>query len=455
MSGSFEKIVETVEAEFPQSLEGLFRLLRQPSISATGEGIDACARMLEGELGELGFEVRDIAADGPPLLLATREVDPALPTVIFYGHYDVQPADPLELWTSPPFEPAIRDSRIYARGAGDNKGQFYSHLRAVHAMNSLGLKPPVNIKLLIDGEEEVGSPHLAASIAAGRDLLSADVVITADGPYHESGRPFLCCGVRGLLYIELRVSGADRDLHSGHFGGLAPVPAWRLTQCLASFLDARGFVDFPGFRDGVREPTAADRAALADYPLDEREMAQAIGLEALPDRPGGSPLERIMFQPHMNIAGLRSGYGGSGAKTVLASAALAKIDVRLAPDQEPEAMLAAIRAHLAAGGFDDIEVIGVQAVPPSRTPVDHAVVAPVRAALERTWEGAPIVVPSMGGTLPDFVFTRDLGIPSLFVPYANPDECNHAPNENMLVDAFRRGICTTAALMDELSRLAR
>lgn len=442
-----DALFERIDDRFPRSLERLFRVLRQPSVSATGEGVEACARLLEEWLRELDCEVRDLSVRGAPLLLARRPVAPELPTVLFYGHYDVQPPDPVEAWTSPPFTPTVRDGRVFARGAGDNKGQFTCHLLALEAFRDAGLEPPVNVAVLLDGEEEMGSPNLADAVRAHREALAADVVITADGPYHESGRPLVTCGVRGVLYVELRARGARRDLHSGHFGGIAPLPALRLVRCLRAFLDDGGQPDFPGFLDAVREPSAADRRALDALPFEEETIAAELGLARLPDLPGVSPLERVMFRPHFNLAGLRSGYGGEGAKTVLPCEAVAKIDVRLVPDQDPDRLFEAMREHLARSGFPDVSIEKIQAVPPSRTPVSHPFVDTVRRAVGRSWGEPPLVYPALGATLPDHVFTRELGLPSLFVPYANPDECNHAPDENLEIEAFRRGIRTSAAIL--------
>jgi acetylornithine deacetylase/succinyl-diaminopimelate desuccinylase-like protein len=408
-------------------------------------------------LEDLGMEVQNLAAGGPPLLLGSLGRNPALPTLLFYGHYDVQPPEPLEAWSSPPFEPEVRDGRIFARGAGDNKGQFFCHLVAMEAFRSAaGGLPSVNVRVLLDGEEECGSPHLLESVRHSSDILAGvDVVVTADGPYHESGSPCVICGVRGLLYVELRCRGASRDLHSGHYGGIAPLPAWRLVQCLGSLLDGEGRVAYPGFLDSVREPGADERAALEAIPATEEEIARGLGLTSLPSGPGGGFLERVQFRPHANISGIRCGYAGEGPKTVIPCEAVAKLDIRLVPDQDPDAVFEALREHLRRSGFGDVEAVALQAVPASRTPVGHPVVRTITRAVERGWGGKPILVPSLGATLPEHVFTGELGIPSVLVPYANPDERNHAPDENLLLEAFRRGIRTSAAILAEMASYRR
>ncbi|MGD8818414.1 MAG: M20/M25/M40 family metallo-hydrolase, partial [Acidobacteriota bacterium] len=375
-----------------------------------------------------GCETELLSAGGAPAVLAHCEGPPNAPTLLFYGHYDVQPIDPLDAWESPPFVPTVRNGALFGRGAGDNKGQFIAHIFALRALLAT-TGCPVGVKLLIEGEEEVGSPTLPALVAAHRERLACDLAITADGPYHAAGNPLVILGVRGLLYVDIAVSGAARDLHSGAWGGVAPAPARTLTRALARLWQRDGHVAVPGFYDDVRAPSAA-----------EIDLA-----ERLP--PGSSDetvdWQALMFHPNLNIAGLSAGYAGAGMKTVIPHRATAKLDCRLVADQDPQHIFALLRDHFAGHGVSiDLRA----AVPPSRTPVDSPFVAPVRRALEETWGRECYIQPSLGGTTPDFVFTRELGLPSLLVPYAPADMHHHAPNERMELAALLRGVRTSAAL---------
>ena len=439
-----------VESHRQQCLDGLMRLLRQPSISTLGLGLDECAELLRGEMASVGLTARIIPTAGSPIVFGERRAPGARRTLLLYGHYDVQPVDPLDQWESPPFEPTIRNGRIYARGSGDNKGQHFAHLKAIEAVLATAGDLPLNVKVLLDGEEEKGSPNLAAFVRDHRELLAADYVYTSDGPYHPSWRPIIRCGVRGILFIELEVRGPNRDLHSGNWGGNVPNPAWRLVQLLAAMKGPDERVRIPGFYDEVRPANALERELVRLIPLDEAQICRDLGLTALSGEMGLSYYERMFFNPTLNINGLGSGYVGAGSKTIIPSVARARLDVRLVPDQDPDVIERRIRAFLEREGFGDVTYRPQHRMWPSKTPADHPFSLAIARAVGAGFGEPPIIYPLSGGSLPDYVFTRILGLPSLMVPYANPDENNHSPNENLDIASFFKGIRTTIAVFHEV-----
>jgi acetylornithine deacetylase/succinyl-diaminopimelate desuccinylase-like protein len=442
-----------VEAHRQEAVDGLMRLLRQPSISTLGIGLDECAQLLAAEMGQAGLRSRILTTDGSPIVFGERRVAGAKRTLLLYGHYDVQPADPLDLWESPPFEPTIRNGRIYARGSGDNKGQHFAHLKAIEAVLAAAGELPLNVKVLLDGEEEKGSPNLAAFVAEHRDLLAADYVYTSDGPYHASGRPTLRCGVRGILFVELESHGPNRDLHSGNWGGNVPNPAWRLVQLLAAMKGPDERVRIPGFYDEVKAPTHRERELMRMIPLDEAAICRDLGLRALSGEAGLGYYERMFFNPTLNINGLGSGYVEAGSKTIIPAIARARLDIRLVPDQDPDVIDRRIGAFIRSAGFGDVTYRPMHRMWPSKTAADHPYSHAIARAVNIGFGEPPIVYPLSGGSLPDYVFTRILGLPSLLVPYANPDENNHSPNENLEISSFFKGIRTTIAVLHEVASL--
>ncbi|HEU5431948.1 MAG TPA: M20/M25/M40 family metallo-hydrolase, partial [Thermomicrobiales bacterium] len=284
-----------------RDLDDLCALLRQPSIIAQNIGVAECADLFLATLQNAGFAARLLPTPAHPVIYGEWTGAPGKPTVLIYGHYDVQPPEPLTEWLSPPFEPTVRDGKVFARGAGDNKGQIFAQIAAARAWLETAGVLPVNVKFLIEGEEETGSPHLAAVVAAHRDLLAADLVYTSDGPVHDDAHPQVVYGVRGLLYVELRARGASHDLHSGKWGGVAPNPAWTLVELLASMRDGDGRVTIPGFYDDVRPPTLAFTAAMERIPLDQPAALATVGLDRLPPPADAGYFERLMTTPTLNI----------------------------------------------------------------------------------------------------------------------------------------------------------
>ena len=436
----------------------LIDYVRHPSISAQNIGIAEVAGMLLRMLEGLGMEAELLATRGHPMVLGRGPAVPGAPTVLLYGHYDVQPPEPLEAWTSPPFEPTLRDGRIYARGVGDNKGQHLAQLLALESHLAVHGRLPCNVVVLLEGEEEVGSPHLAETVAAHADRLRADLVVTADGTLHPSGRGTILYGVRGVTHFELHVRTARRDTHSGNFGGVVPNALWALVHLLASMRGPDGIIAIAGLHDPIRPPGPAERAAVAALPLDLPALMGELGMQALDAPRDRAFWDRLMFHPTLTINGISGGYAGPGSKTVLPAEAVAKCDIRLVEAMTPDQALAAVRAHVAAVApalGAEVAVVGQGGMLPSKTPMDSPFAPVLRAALTVARGEAPLEYPCMGGSLPDYVFTKALGVPAFVTPYGNADEANHAPDENLAVECFLAGIRSGAALLAGLGAMAR
>jgi len=442
-----------VDAHEGAFLDRLTAYLRQPGISAQGVGIAETAAHIAGILNEIGFATRVLPTDGWPMVFAERHDRPGAPTVLIYGHYDVQPPDPLDAWISPPFEPTVRDGKLYARGVGDNKGQHLAQILGAASLLAVRGALPCNVKVLLEGEEEIGSPQMPAFVAAQRDLLMADLAIISDGPVDVSGHSTLKFGVRGVLNFELRARGANTDLHSGNWGGVAPNPLWTLVHLLGTMKNDRGEITIDGFYDAVDAPTAVEQAALAALPVDAAAIRQSLDLTAFDAPLSRGFYERLAFWPTLTINGLHGGYGGPGSKTVLPHKAFAKCDIRLVASQTTANISAAMRAHVERHA-PGVEVVFQGAMDPSKTPLDSPYAAPLAAAIAEAQGEKPLIVPAMGGSLPEYVFTDTLGIHTFGVPYANADEANHAPNENMEVRRFYLGIKTSAAMLAALGAMS-
>ena len=444
-----------LEAHRQDHLEMACRLMAQKSISPTGEGMAECAALLQSMMEDAGLRTEVLSTPGHPILFG--EINVGAPfTVLVYGHYDVQPPEPLEAWVSPPFEPTIRHGRIYCRGAGDNKGQLMANLLAVRAFHKTGTPLPVNVKFCLEGEEESSSANLAWAVEQYREKLACDMVYTADGPQHASGRPTVLLGVRGIQYVQVDCEGADRDSHSGNKGGAVPNPAWYLMQALSRFWgESQHEVAIPGYYDTVRPVTPLEQELLDRLPWDPVETARGLGLadNHFEGTSAADFYRRTLMRPTLNICGFTSGYGGPGSKTIIPARASAKLDMRLVADQDPADIYQKFVAHLNAVTADMREVrftvTNLGDMAPSRTAPDRPEAQAVIRGVRRAYGSEPVVMPSLGGSLPDYVWTRILGVPSVVVPYANPDEDNHAPNENIALDCFFNGIrCATEVFVE-------
>lgn len=448
------RIDQQIEQGRDASLEQLFRLLKQPSISAQGTGVEQCATLVASLLEEHGIEARIMPTAGFPVVYGERIVDQDANTILFYGHYDVQPPEPYDEWVTPPFEPTIRDGRIYARGSGDNKGQFLAHILAIKLLDDLELMPKVNIKFLIEGEEENGSPSLPAFVEEHRDLLQADLFYAADGPKHPSNRPVVFFGLRGQLSVEINIQGANRDLHSGNFGGPIPNGAWRAVNLLRTMRDPEGRVTIDGFYDAVTPPTELEQELAAKIPFDVKAVKRDLEITDFDGPADLGYYEKLMFQPTLTINGINSGYAGEGSKTVIPSRAKIKLDSRLVPDQTPEGVYAAIERHVKHVA-PDAEIRMIAGTMPSKTSPELPVSQTVVEAIGEAYEVEPVVMPLLGASSPNYLFSNVLGLPAIWTTYANPDENNHSPNENLKVTDFLSGIHASTSVLQHFAAMKR
>lgn len=444
-----QKVLNHIHRARAQHLDILKTLAAQPSISAQDKGVRQCAQLLQGMMEEMGITARQYETPGYPVVFGEvlGEKKEAF-TLLFYGHYDVQPPEPLADWLSPPFEPTIRDGRLYGRGVADNKGQLLCHLLAVSSyLQALG-SLPIHVKFLFEGEEESGSPYFPAFVQEKRDLLKAHLVYTSDGPMDTSGSPLVAFGVRGILSLEIILQTALFDNHSGNKGGVIPNAAWELIHLLSTMKDESGRVTIKGFYEDVRPPTSCEEELIEALPFIPEQLARDFGLSTI-DLEKKTYYRRLMLEPTLTINGLNSGYLGKGSKTIIPGRAVAKLDIRLVLDMDPFDILEKIKGHVHRYSRG-AEVVYQGHMLPSRTPPDFSACQRIVDGVAKAYGKKPYVMPSFGGSLPDSVWTKDLKIPSVLVPYANADESNHSPNENMRLDCFYRGIQASAQIIYEL-----
>ncbi|HNP22912.1 MAG TPA: dipeptidase [Panacibacter sp.] len=428
-------------------LEELLELLRIPSVSARSEHKDdmlRCAEAVKQRMLEAGADNAVIyPTEGHPVVYAEKFIDAAKPTVLVYGHYDVQPADPLELWNSGPFEPTVKDGKIFARGSCDDKGQFYMHIKALETLvqtNTL----PVNVKMIIEGEEEIGSPSLATFVKANKELLQADVILISDTAMISMEHPSIDVGVRGLTYVQIEVTGANRDLHSGVYGGAVANPITILARMIASLHDENNHITIPNFYDDVVEASVEERAELAKAPFDEAEYKQELGVNELWGEKGYSTNERTGIRPTLEINGIWGGYTGEGSKTVLPSKAFAKISCRLVPNQKSPKMEKLLIDHLykIAPANVTVKVEPHHGGDPYMTPVDSNEYLAAAKAIEATFGKAPIPVRG-GGSIPiTALFESELGCKVVFLGFGLDSDNLHSPNEKYDIFNFYKGIET-------------
>lgn len=442
-----EEIYEYIHAHWPEAIEDLKRYCAQPSISAQGVGITECAALTAELLSKYGAPARILLIEGGnPVVFGEIKGDSPY-TILFYNHYDVQPPDPLDLWTTPPFQPLVTEGRIRARGTSDDKGDIMARLLAIDAFLKTRGRLPISIKFVIEGEEEIGSPHLPGFIEQNRSLLLADACFWEGGRVGWENRPEIILGVKGIVGVELEVQGPVRDLHSS-LGTIVPNPAWRLVWALASLKDADESILIEGFYDDVQPPRPDEIAAVQSLPSDESELKSTLGIDRFIKGLTGTALNmRSIFEPAININGLVSGYTGRGSKTVLPSVACAKLDIRLVPDQRPSDIIAKLRRHLDRHGFGDIRLTAAEGEAPTRTPPDHLFVKAVIETARAVYGAEPIVKPNMTGSGPMHAFTQTLGVPAASCGVSNPDSRPHAPDENIRLADFILGAKHIAALL--------
>jgi len=446
---SFEQEIQAaIEANLEQSLAELGTLCAQPSISAQNQGMKECADLVRTMLASRGFATRILPGEGHPVVYAERGGQ-SPQTLLFYNHYDVQPPEPLELWETPPFVPSRRDGKLFARGVSDDKGHLLCRLAAIDALLELQGDLPCRVKFLIEGEEEIGSVHLPAIIQEHKDLLAADACLWEFGGVDQEDIPLQVAGLRGICYVELSVRTASRDAHSGLGGSIFPNAAWRLTWALTSLKGFDERIRLPGFYDKVVPPTRADLDLLAAVPDPTQTYLREYGLpnfiKAITD-PEDLKREEI-FSPTCTICGLTSGYQGPGSKTVLPAAASAKVDFRLVPDQDPDDVLQALRSHLDAEGFNDIEITPLGFNKPARTDLQDPFLRMVVETAREAYGAPQRVVPMSGGSGPNHPFLHVLKVPVATAGIGYPGSQVHAPNENIRVKDFVRGAHHTALIM--------
>lgn len=460
MVGVASKIAAVLDADRPRAVEQLCDLLRIPSISALSEhreDVVACAEWLAGHMVSIGLEhVSVLPTGGHPVVYGDWLRAPGRPTVLVYGHYDVQPVDPLAAWQTPPFEPTLVGSTLYGRGTNDDKGQLFMHLKVVEAYLKETGALPVNLRMFFEGEEESGSEHLDAFVESHRDLLAADVAVISDTSMFARGLPTITTGLRGLVYLQVDLRVADRDLHSGYFGGAVANPCEVLCHLLSGLKDAQGRVTIAGFYDAVRPLTDAERRAWQELPYEPAAFAASAGVRetSLVGEDGYSALERMWARPTLEINGIWGGFSGEGAKTIIPAEAHAKMSCRLVPDQDPDTVAAAVRARLldSAPSSVQADVRVLHGGAPSLTPVEHPAVGAALRALERGFPGSRPTFDRSGGSIPVVAtFQRVLGIPTVLLGVALAEEGAHAPNEHFDLDNFAGGMRSIAYLWEEMA----
>jgi acetylornithine deacetylase/succinyl-diaminopimelate desuccinylase-like protein len=446
------------ESDRAAVLESLKSWLRIPSISTLPENkpdIRRAAEWCRNELAASGLQAELIEGQGNPLVYAEWTAAPGKPTVLIYGHYDVQPPDPLDEWKSPPFEPEIRDGNIYARGAADDKGQTYALILAVRSLLQRDGRLPVNVKFLIEGEEECGGEHVTAYVSSQPPRLKSDVAVIADTEMFAPAMPTLCVGLRGIVYGELTVEGADHDLHSGVYGGAAPNPILAASQILCALKDRDGRILIPGFYDKVQAPTPAERDAWQALPFNEEEYRKKeVGAPELVGEPGYPVLERVWARPTLEVHGIRGGFTGEGAKTVIPAKAVVKLSCRLVPEQDPEEVLTLIQRAVAAATPRGVTASfkALHGAPACVVDTDSPFIRAAAAALAEVFQDKTVYIRS-GGSIPIVgLFAQKLGIPSVLMGFGLPDDNLHAPNEKFHLPNFFRGIDAAARYLELLAQ---
>lgn len=452
------KVQDYIDANRDKFKNELFELLRIPSISTNSnhknDVLDAANFLIE-QLKTLDLDrVELFETNGNPIVFGEIDSGAEKPTVLVYGHYDVQPPDPLNLWESPPFEPTVRDGDIYARGASDDKGQSFTHLKALEAYVKSGTDFPVNLKFILEGEEEIGSPNLVPFIKEHKDMLECDMVLISDTAMFAEDVPSLTYGLRGLAYMEVDVIGPNRDLHSGVYGGAVANPANVLSQIIAKLKDEDGVIQIPGFYDDVIELTEEDREAYKQLPFDEEKYKENLGLKAVSGEKGYTTLERASARPTLDVNGLWSGYQDEGAKTVLPSEAGAKISMRLVPDQDPQEIAALFKKHvesLAPEGVT-VSVTSHHGGLPAITDLSFYGMQAAAEAFQQVYDEEPLFTRE-GGSIPIVAdFQKVLGVQSILMGFGLNSDAIHSPNEKFALKDFYRGIKTSAKFFELLPK---
>ncbi len=449
----YKKLDSYLDKNFDQSLEELKRFVSQPSISAQNIGLKECAQLVRAMLEKRGFKTEVMSTQGAPVVYGERK-GKGDKTLLIYNHYDVQPPEPLELWESPPFEPEIRNGKMYGRGVSDDKSHLTSRLFAIDAILENEGELPCNIKFIVEGEEETASVHLHDFVRQHKDKLKADACIWEFGGVDHRDVPMQYLGLRGICYVELSVESLGTDVHSGLGGSIFPNAAWRLTWALNSLKGPDERIRIPGFYEDAKSPSARDRELMAKLPDVEKEYKERYGVrEFIKGLKGGIELKmEEVFTPTCTICGLTSGYQGPGSKTVQPARASAKVDFRLVPDQKPEDILKKLRAHLDAEGFKDVEITYLGGEAAARTDPDDPFIKVVMDTAEEIYELPMEIVPMIGGSGPSYPFVHDLHLPVATMGLGYPDTKAHAPNENIRLDLYLKHAKHMARVIREFAK---
>lgn len=450
-------VKEYIQTNQQRFLDELFDLLRIPSVSADSRhkgDVRKAAEYVKEKLVAAGVDKAELCETaGHPIVYAEKIIDPSLPTVVVYGHYDVQPPDPLDLWESPPFEPVIKDGKIYARGSCDDKGQVYMHIKAFEAMMNLSTLQ-CNVKFMVEGEEEIGSDHLGTFIAENKEKLKGDIILVSDTSMISLEHPSITVGLRGLSYVEVEVTGPNRDLHSGVYGGAVANPVNVLSKMITSLHDENGRITIPGFYDKVVELSAEDRAAINKAPFNLEEYKKELGINEVRGEKGYTTLERTGIRPTLDVNGIWGGYTGEGAKTVLPSKAYAKISMRLVPDQDNDQITELFTNHFLsiAPPSVKVKVTPLHGGQPAVTPTDSDAFRAASAAFKEVFGKAPIPTRD-GGSIPIVsLFKKELGLDTVLMGFGFDSDAIHSPNEHYGVKNFLVGIETIVAFYQHYAK---
>lgn len=448
MSDYFTQVDAYIDSHLESTLDQLARLVAQPSVSAQQAGIDECAQLVAALLQESGFQAEILPTAGNPVVYA-EAAGRAETTMLLYLHYDVQPAEPLDLWESPPFQLTRRGDHLFGRGVSDDKGHIIARLAALAALRAVGGELPCRIKFVIEGEEEIGSPSIHRFVEEHRARLAAQGCIWEFGGVNTQGAPTQSLGVRGICYVELSVQTAQYDAHSGLGGSIFPNAAWRLLWALSSLKGPDERILIPDHYAEVAEPTARDLALLAELPDESADWLARYGLSGFLGHLSGGPelRRRAVFEPTCTICGLETGYTGPGSKTIIPARAMAKVDFRLVPNQTPEKLLARLRDYLDAQGFTDVAIRFLGGYPPAKIDPDEPLVQLTNAAALEVYGAPPMVEPMIGGSGPLASFVHFLGVPVVSAGIGYPGGRVHAPNENIRLPEFIKGIRHTARII--------
>ena len=448
-----KELYEYVDAHENEYIERLKPLLRKQTISYTAS-VDTmmdCAQLLLSMLEADGFTSAIYPSDGFPYIFGEKHYADDAPTILIYGHYDVMPIEPVAAWNTEPFEPTIVNRKIYCRGASDDKGQTMTYLLGYETYRDLYGEAPVNLKFIFDGEEEIGSPHLPKFVSEHKDMLEADFLLSSDSKIHESGRPVLFLGLKGMCSVDLTVKGGEKDLHS-MYAPAVPSPVWRLVTLLNTLKGEDGFVKLDHFYDDVAPLTQMDLDAIDRIPFDAQTMLNTLKVTSfLNNRTGDNFYYNYIYEPTCNIGYIGAGYA-DGVKDVIPNSATCRLDLNLVPNQTPEKTLQRLREHLDKRGYEDVTITPCSMMTPYRTPLDSPCMPLLCAAVREVWDKEPVILPGIGGFGPNSNFVDQLGIPNIYIPYGALDNSNHAPNESLVIDGYLKGIKVFATILDKLSK---